>query len=154
MHRRWRVRIQRETLSPVASHGLCVPSMGENQKGFKSPVYRMNIEKMKRTTRSQLREGYEASIFPARMRWERQTDRGEAGYGTATREALIICEAKLQSPGGIKPSGDEQTDAARSARIIAKRNIRARRDKPHTRPTEWDELAQHSETPSFSSGGK
>ena len=31
--------------------------MGENQKGFKSPVYRMNIEKMKRTTRSQLREG-------------------------------------------------------------------------------------------------
>ena len=37
--------------------GLCVPSMGENQKGFKSPVYRMNIRKMKRTTRSQLREG-------------------------------------------------------------------------------------------------
>ena len=32
--------------------------MGENQKGFKSPVYRMNINKiMKRTTRSQLREG-------------------------------------------------------------------------------------------------
>jgi hypothetical protein len=36
---------------------LCVPSMGENQKGFKSPVYRMNIQKMKRTTRSQLRKG-------------------------------------------------------------------------------------------------
>ena len=36
---------------------LCVPSMGENQRGFKSPVYRMNIQKMKRTTRSQLREG-------------------------------------------------------------------------------------------------
>ena len=31
--------------------------MGENQMGFKSPVYRMNIEKMKRTTRSQLRKG-------------------------------------------------------------------------------------------------
>src|SRR6056297_3300818 len=36
---------------------MCTPSMGGNQKGFKSPVYRMNIVKMKRTTRSQLREG-------------------------------------------------------------------------------------------------
>ena len=36
---------------------LCTPSMGGNQKGFKSPVCRMNIVKMKRTTRSQLREG-------------------------------------------------------------------------------------------------
>ena len=33
---------------------LCVPSMGENQKGFKSPVYRMKTEK---TIRGQLREG-------------------------------------------------------------------------------------------------
>lgn len=33
-----------------------------------------------------------------------------------------------------KPSADEQ--------------------KPHTRPTEWNELAQHSKIPSFSSGGK
>ena len=33
-----------------------------------------------------------------------------------------------------KPSGDEQ--------------------KVHTRPTGWDELAQHSEVPSFSSAGK
>ena len=41
----------------VRCNQLCVPSMGENQKGFKSPVYRMNIQKMKRTTRSQLREG-------------------------------------------------------------------------------------------------
>ena len=41
----------------MISHGLCVPSMHGNQKGFKSPVYRMNIQKMKRTTRSQLREG-------------------------------------------------------------------------------------------------
>ena len=24
---------------------LCTPSMGGNQKGFKSPVYRMNIER-------------------------------------------------------------------------------------------------------------
>ena len=44
-------------------HGLCTPSMGRNQKGFKSPVYRMNIEEqkkllaMKSTTRSQLRKG-------------------------------------------------------------------------------------------------
>ena len=33
-----------------------------------------------------------------------------------------------------KPSGDEQ--------------------EAHTRPTGWDELAQHSEIPSFSPGGK
>ena len=26
--------------------------------------------------------------------------------------------------------------------------------KPHTRPTGWDERAQHREIPSFSSGGK
>ena len=38
----------------LACHDLCVPSMGENQKGFKSPVYRMKTEK---TIRSQLREG-------------------------------------------------------------------------------------------------
>ena len=42
---------------------LCVPSMHGNQRGFKSPVYRMNIEEqkklltMQRTIRSQLREG-------------------------------------------------------------------------------------------------
>ena len=88
-----------------------------------------------------------SKYLPGANAMGRQTDRGEAGYGTATREALTTCEAKLQSPGGIKPSGDEQTDAARSARIIAERNIRARRDKPHTRPTEWDELAQHSDCP-------
>ena len=35
---------------------LCTPIMDENQRGFKSPVYRMNM-KMKRTIRSQLREG-------------------------------------------------------------------------------------------------
>ena len=37
-------------------------------------------------------------------------------------------------PVGIKSSADEQ--------------------KPHTRPTGWEELAQHSEVPSFSPGGK
>jgi len=46
---------------PVGSHALCAPSMGVVQRGFKSPVYKMNIEEqkkllpMKRTTGSQLR---------------------------------------------------------------------------------------------------
>ena len=37
----------------MSSTALCVPSMGENQKGFKSPVNRMKTEK---TIRGQLRE--------------------------------------------------------------------------------------------------
>ena len=67
--------------------------MGADQKGFKSTVYRMNIQKMKRTTRSQLRKG----------------DRLWGG-----RQAMG------------KSSADEQ--------------------KPHRRPTGWEELAQHSES--------
>jgi len=45
----------------VRFFGLCVPSMGTVQRGFKSPVYRTNIEEpkkvltMQRTTGSQLR---------------------------------------------------------------------------------------------------
>ena len=56
-----RFKLERERGS--VSTALCVPSMGVVQKGFKSPVYRMNTEEQKkllaveRTTRGQLREG-------------------------------------------------------------------------------------------------
>jgi hypothetical protein len=56
-------RIQDGALPAVGWSGLCAPIMGEDQKGFKSPVYRMKIEEqkelltMKRTTRGQLRTG-------------------------------------------------------------------------------------------------
>lgn len=56
-------RSERGMLPAVATHVLCVRSMRRYQKGFKSPVNRMNIEEqkklltMKSTTRSQLREG-------------------------------------------------------------------------------------------------
>ena len=49
--------------SGVLCSDLCVRSMHRNQKGFKSPVNRMNIEEqkklltMKSTTRGQLRKG-------------------------------------------------------------------------------------------------
>jgi len=45
-----------DTFLGVAIRALCVPSMRPIQKGFKSPVYKMNIEEqekllaMKRTT--------------------------------------------------------------------------------------------------------
>lgn len=33
-------------------------------------------------------------------------------------------------------------------------NLPGDEQKPHTRPTGWDEVAQHTEIPSFSPGGK
>ena len=56
-----------------------MPSMGENQRGFKSPVYRMNIEKMKRTTRSQLRKGdrpWEGRLWESHQPTNRNLIRG------------------------------------------------------------------------------
>lgn len=66
--------------------------MGENQKGFKSPVYRMNIEEqkklisptksglaMKRTTRSQLRKGnqpWEGRLWESRQAMNKKPIRG------------------------------------------------------------------------------
>ena len=52
----YRFAESRLAIVTAASILLCTPSMNENQKGFKSPVYRMNM-KMERTIRSQLREG-------------------------------------------------------------------------------------------------
>ncbi len=63
----------------MSSTALCVPSMGENQKGFKSPVYRMNIGKMKRTTRSQLRKGdrpWEGRLWESHQPTNRNLMRG------------------------------------------------------------------------------
>jgi len=58
--------------------------MGENQKGFKSPVYRMNM-KMKRTIRGQLREGDRS--------WEGR-------LGDCLARSAHIGEAKPQTPKG------------------------------------------------------
>jgi hypothetical protein len=73
---------------PVGSHA-CVPSMGENQMGFKSPVYRMNIRRMKRTTRSQLREGdrpWEGRLWESHQPTNRNLIRGRRG-GTSWHNA-------------------------------------------------------------------
>ncbi len=67
---------------------LCVPSMHLIQKGFKSPVYRMNIEEqkklltMKRTTRSQLREGdraWEGRLWENHQAMNKKSIRGRRG---------------------------------------------------------------------------
>jgi hypothetical protein len=50
-HRRGEARIQIGTLSPGATHGVCVPSMGVVLKGFKSPVG--ETMKARSTSRSQ-----------------------------------------------------------------------------------------------------
>ena len=55
---------------------LCVPSMGGNQKGFKSPVYRMETGE---TTRGQLREGdrpWEGRLWESRRPTNRNPIRG------------------------------------------------------------------------------
>ena len=59
--------------------------MGENQRGFKSLVYRVNIQKMKELPQANC---------------GRVTDRGEEGYGAAKRGAHRESEAKKQSPKG------------------------------------------------------
>jgi hypothetical protein len=67
---------------------LCVPSMGENQKGFKSPVYRMNIEEqkkllpMQRTIRGQLRKGdrpWEGRLGESHQAMNKKSIRGRRG---------------------------------------------------------------------------
>jgi len=67
---------------------LCVPSMHLIQKGFKSPVYRMNIEEqkklltMQRTTRSQLREGdraWEGRLWENHQAMNKKSIRGRRG---------------------------------------------------------------------------
>ena len=67
---------------------LCVPSMHLIQKGFKSSVYRMNIEEqkkqltMQRTTRSQLREGdraWEGRLWESHQAMNKKSIRGRQG---------------------------------------------------------------------------
>ena len=64
-------RIQTGALTAVGWSVLCVRSMHRNQKGFKSPVNRMNIEEqkklltMKSTTRGQLIRGLRQPLTPA-----------------------------------------------------------------------------------------
>jgi hypothetical protein len=62
--------------------------MCEIQKGFKSPVYKMNIEEqkkllaMKRTTRSQLREGdrsWEGRLWESHQAMNKKSIRGRRG---------------------------------------------------------------------------
>ena len=62
--------------SGSACAALCVPSMGENQTGFKSPVYRMKTGK---TTRGQLRKGdqpWEGRLWESRRPTNRNLIRG------------------------------------------------------------------------------
>jgi len=70
------------------STDLCVPSMRSIQKGFKSPVYKMNIEEqkkllaMKRTTRGQLREGdrsWEGRLWENHQAMNKKSIRGRRG---------------------------------------------------------------------------
>ena len=50
----------------------------------------------------------------------------------------------------LKPTAEGQPTVGRKA----KRNPSDDEQKLHTRPSGWDELAQHSEVPSFSPAGK
>jgi len=82
--------------------------MGVIQKGFKSPVYRMNIEEqkklltMKRTTRSQLREGdrtWEGRLWESHQAMNKNFIRGRqsgtSGHNTTKfrHSALKVNEA-------------------------------------------------------------
>jgi len=49
-------RSERGSLSAVATHGLCVPSMGTVQMGFKSPVYKPEIMKMNTKIPAEVKE--------------------------------------------------------------------------------------------------
>ena len=78
----------RTAMDRSSYHDLCVPSMGTVQKGFKSPVYRTNIEEpkkvltMKRTTRSQLRsrEGrWEGRLWESHQPMYKNLIRGRRG---------------------------------------------------------------------------
>jgi len=72
----------------LACAALCVPSMHGNQKGFKSPVYRMNIEEqkkllpMQRTIRGQLRKGdrpWEGRLGESHQAMNKKSMRGRRG---------------------------------------------------------------------------
>ena len=110
--------------SPLLSTRLCVPSMGTVQKGFKSPVYRTNIEEpkkvltMKRTTGGQLRKGdrpWEGRLRESHQPMNKNLIRGRRGgkswHNTAKfrRSATEVNEAvgwrrTVFLPGEICPA--------------------------------------------------
>ena len=118
---------------------LCVPSMGTVQMGFKSPVYRTNIEEqkkllpMKRTTRSQLRprEGsWEGRLWESHQPMNKNLIRGRRGgmswHNTAKfrRSAAEVNEAvgwrrTVFLPGEISSTGGVLRHAAPSSAMAA-----------------------------------
>ena len=88
----------------VAYHALCVPSMGTVQKGFKSPVYRTNIEEpkevltMKRTTRGQLRKGdrpWEGRLWESHQPMNKNLIRGRRG-GMSWHNTAKFCRSATE----------------------------------------------------------
>ena len=129
----------------VWCHALCVPSMGENQKGFKSPVYRMKTEK---TTRSQLRKGdrpWEGRLWESRRPTNRNLMRGRrdrvSWHNTAkpchsipeVNEAVRwrrfsslpgeICPAMRPASAGSAWRGNASGDRAEVSRCHISRNV-------------------------------
>ena len=77
--------------------------MGENQRGFKSPVYRMNIQKMKRTTRSQLRKGdrpWGGRLWESHQPTNRNLIRGRRD-GTSWHNAAKFPHSVLEVNGAV-----------------------------------------------------
>ena len=120
---------------------LCVPSMGTVQKGFKSPVYRTNIEEskkvltMQRTTRGQLRKGdrpWEGRLWESHQPMNKNLIRGRRGgmswHNTAKfpRSAAEVNEAvgwrrTVFLPGEISSTGGVLRHAAPSSAMAAVR---------------------------------
>jgi hypothetical protein len=116
--------------------------MGTVQKGFKSPVYRTNIEEpkkvltMKRTTRSQLRKGdrpWEGRLWESHQPMNKNLIRGRRGgmswHNTAKfpRSAAEVNEAvgwqrTVFLPGEISSTGGVFRHAAPSSVMAAVRD--------------------------------
>ncbi len=88
----------------VGSDALCVPSMGTVQRGFKSPVYRTNIEEpknvltMKRTTRGQLRMGdrpWEGRLWESHQPMNKNLIRGRRG-GMSWHNTAKFCRSATE----------------------------------------------------------
>jgi len=123
----------------LSTHALCVPSMGTVQMGFKSPVYRTNIEEqkkllpMKRTTRSQLRsrEGpWEGRLWESHQPMNKNLIRGRrdgmSWHNTAKfpRSVAEVNEAvgwrrTVFLPGEISSTGGVLRHAAPSSAMAA-----------------------------------
>jgi len=138
----------------LASTRLCVPSMHGNQKGFKSLVHRMNIEEqkkllaMKRTIRSQLREGdrtWEGRLGESHQSMNKNDIRGRrdetSWHNTAKSPHSVpevndvigwrrfpclpgeICPALRPASAGSAPSGNGWGDRAEVSRGHSTGNV-------------------------------